>query len=206
MFNRDFEAVEDNIIFLFAHLTVKNINFALISLKCLLERGDIDQDLYLDEYTYYFFHIQSLLTACGNISNVFYYGFNNRTTRERHLLLQEHIGITRGQFPLIFQKEARNTNEHFDERFDTFRGQLGDYNLLERNTPQYMRDSIMNSLHLRTFDHTAGIYYTYDRQLRPICYKLHELRAQLLGMRERIATRPIFESGWLDHMPGDLVE
>jgi hypothetical protein len=198
VFNREFEA---DVIFLFAQLSVKNINFALISLRCLLDGRDIDTELYLDEITYYFFHIQSLLTACGNITNVFYNnGYNGRVLTERSKLLRCQFGICRDQFPLVFQKEARNTNEHFDERYDVSGSQFGDYNLLDANTTQEMRDSIMNTPHLRTFDRASGIYHTYDRNFQPIRYDLHELTDQLLEMRRRIAESTIYESGWIDNI------
>lgn len=48
MFNRYFEAGEYNSEFLFAHIVVKNINFELISLRCLLEQQDLDYDMYTD--------------------------------------------------------------------------------------------------------------------------------------------------------------
>ena len=204
MFNREFEA---DIIFMFAHLSVKNINFALISLRCLLEEREIDQELYFDEHTYYFFHIQSSLAACGNLSNVFYnYGFNGREATERSRQLRCQFGINKAQFPLVFQKEARNTNEHFDERYDTSRSQFGDYNLLDGNTLQEMRDSIMNTPHLRTFDRASGIYHTYNRKFQPIIYNLNELTDQLLEIRRRIVGSPIYESGWIDNVPEAIVK
>ena len=207
MFNRYFEVGENNVEFLFAHLTVKNIDFALVSLQCLLRGDDFDRETYMDEHTYYFFHIQSLLTACGNISNVFYQsGFNGRSSIERSKLLRERFEIRKSEFALIFQKEVRNTNEHFDERLDAFGGQLGDYNILDNNTPQHMRDTVIHNPHLRTFDRDTGIYYTYNRQLRQISYNLHELRHQLEKMRVKITTNSLFDSGWIDRMPGDIIE
>ena len=203
MFNREFES---DITFLFAHLSVKNINFALISLRCLLEEREIDQELFLDEHTYYFFHIQSLLAACGNLSNVFYnYGFNGREAIERSQHLRRQFGIDKAQFPLVFQKEARNTNEHFDERYDASGSQFGDYNLLAANTPREMRDSIMNTPHLRTFDRATGIYHTYNRKNQQISYNFHELTGQLLEIRRRIAECPIYENGWIDNIPEAIV-
>ena len=203
MFNREFEA---NIIFMFVHLSVKNINFALISLRCLLEEREIDKELYLDEITYYFFHIQSLLAACGNLSNVFYSnGFNGRVPSERSQFLRNQFEISKGSFPLVFQKEARNTNEHFDERYDASGSQFGDYNLLDANTTQEMRDSIMNTPHLRTFDRASGTYHTYDRNYQPISYDLHELKVQLSEMRRRIVESPIYDIGWIDNIPEAIV-
>ncbi|MFZ3170693.1 MAG: hypothetical protein WA118_01705 [Carboxydocellales bacterium] len=210
MFNRYFEAGEYNREFLFAHLTVKNIDFALISLECILEREEFDVTLYTDMHTYYFFHLQSLLAACGNISNVFYsFGFGGLRTRresDRSRELRELFGINRRSFPLVFQKEFRNTNEHFDERIDSFCGNMGDYNILDRYTPQHLRDTVHNNPHLRTFDRECGIYHTFDRSLRPIQFNLHNLKDELLEMRRRITSAPIFNDGWIDRIPGDIIE
>lgn len=98
MFNRYFEAGEDSLEFLFAHLVVKNIDFAKISLRCILDPYPINYELFPDEHTYVFFHIQSVLTACGNLYNVFYgngsgayqYHQHGRSVR-RTTLLREYI-------------------------------------------------------------------------------------------------------------------
>lgn len=71
MFNRYFEISEGNIDFVYANVAVKNIYFGLISLDYIFNHSDFDYGIYHDEHTFYFFHIQSLLNACGNISNVF---------------------------------------------------------------------------------------------------------------------------------------
>ncbi|NLH45179.1 MAG: hypothetical protein GX451_03505, partial [Acholeplasmataceae bacterium] len=121
MFNNYFKSDKNNIEFLFANVTVKNVDFALISLSALLDGENIDYNLYNDEHTFCFFHIQSLLTACGNIYNVFY-GFSSKLPSHNNMyrttLLRNTFGINKSRFPLVFQKEVRNTNEHFDERFD----------------------------------------------------------------------------------------
>jgi hypothetical protein len=212
MFNRHFEAGEDSLEFLFVHLTVKNMDFALISLSCILGPRNFDYTLYRDEHTFYFFHIQSVLTACGNISNVFYGRspqLHNRNNAYRSTHLRNTFNITSSLFPLVFQKEVRNTNEHFDERFDSVRWQIGDYNILDNDTPTDMRETILNQYHLRTFDRTNGCYYTYGRRnhrLLPITYNFNELRNELLRMRELITTHQMFDSQWVDRAPEDILQ
>lgn len=208
MFNQYFETGDYNRNFLFAHITVKNIDFALISLECILKRAEFDETLYTDMHTYYFFHLQSLLAACGNISNVFYSlgAFRMRKEIDRSRELREHFDINRRNFPLVFQKEFRNTNEHFDERIDAFDGNMGDYNILDNDTPHHLRETIRNNPHLRTLDRERGIYYTFNRQLMPIQYNLHTLRDELSEMRRRITSAAIFNDGWIDLMPGDIIE
>lgn len=111
MFNRYFEVRADNQEFVFANLCIKNINFALVSLDYIFNHPDFDTGIYHDEHTFYFFHIQSILTACGNISNTFYNpgGFLGQDTTERCKRLRTEFGINKTDYPLIFFKEVRNT-------------------------------------------------------------------------------------------------
>lgn len=39
-----------------------------------------------------------------------------------------------------------------------------------------------------------------------IQYDLQTLRTQLIEMRYRITCHPLFESGWIDRMPGDIIQ
>ena len=198
MFNRYFKA-DGNIDFVYANIAVKNIYFALISLDYILYQKDYNIGIYHDEHTYYFFHIQSLLTACGNISNIFYNtGFYNKNATQRSQRLRSMFGVSRKEYPLTFQKEVRNTNEHFDERYEQFNGRVGDYNLLDIATPQDMRETILNNPHLRTYDKSSGIYYTYDRQLQQISYNLYDLRNELNKLRQAIIENRVYESAWAD--------
>lgn len=200
MFNKIFEIGEQNLVFLFSQQAVKNIDFALISLECIINRTKFDESLYEDKHTYYFFHIQSLLTACGNITNIFYNfgGFRGRQDTERCCMMRETFGINKRCFPLIFQKEVRNTNEHFDERLEGFKGNVGDYNLLEKSVPENVRKIIRNNPHLRTLDMDYGVYYTFNRQLKPIEYDLKVLRGELIEMKSAMINNPIYDSEWAE--------
>lgn len=220
MFNRYFEAGEDSMEFLFAHMAVKNIDFALISLHCILDPQNINYDLFRDEHTYYFFHIQSVLAACGNLYNIFYgpihgqfskAGETNRPQQvNRPQRLRSVFGVGKREFPLVFDKSARNTNAHFDERFDAMGYNVGDYNLLNDDMDPNMRETILNRYHLRTFDRSSGVYYTYAlrgrNNLQQVAVDFCELQEQLVAMREQIITHPIFESRWVDRMPGDILK
>lgn len=205
MLNRFFAATEDNSDFLFANISVKNIHFALISLDYIIDFTDYNIGVYHDEHTFYFFYLQSLLTSCGNISNVFYNpgGHNGKHATERSRRLRETLNIHKEEFQLVFQKEFRNTNEHFDERYDTFRGCLGDYNIIDNDTDIFIRSTIQVNPHLRTYDKENRIYITYNRKLEKITYDLNQLRSELRKMLTRITENPIFESAWIDTMPGE---
>ncbi len=210
MFNRYFEIKDGNTDFLYANIAVKNIYFALISLDYILNKENYDNNIYHDEHTFYFYHIQSLLTACGNISNIFYNnGFNSEYKEQitsRCKKLRESLNINKKAFPLIFQKEVRNTNEHFDERYHEFNGNVGDYNILDKNTDFYVRQRIISNPHLRTYDKRLGVYFTYGKNRNRIAYDMHKLYSELNDMLEKIMNNPIYNSGWVDNLSGEKVK
>lgn len=203
MLNRYFDARQDNIDFVYANAVVENIYFALISLHYILYKSEFDIGIYRDENTYYFFHIQNLLTACGNICNVFYNNtnWNKKAVTTRCARLRREFDVTHKKFPLIFQKEVRNTNEHFDERYEQFNGEIGDYNIFDKHIDQDMKDTIMCNPHLRTFDNINKVYHTYDRKLNKIEYNLFELNNELVKMLDLITNNPKFNSAWIDQNP-----
>lgn len=112
--------------------------------------------------------------------------------------LRDILGITRANYPLIFQKEARNTNAHFDERYEEYNGKLGDYNLLHNDTDDGMRQAILSNPHLRTFDVDNACYITYDRKGKRIVFDIHQMYQQLSKMRDQITQHPLIDSAWID--------
>lgn len=197
--------------FVFANSALKNINFALVALDYILDdyvHYENTIGIYHDEHKYFFYHIQALLTACGNINNIFFNNSNwkNKTITERCARLRRRLGITKAPYRLIFQKEARNTNEHFDERYDMFNSNIGDYNVLYENMDNDMRNVILKNPHLRTYDKTKHIYYTYGRNRNPISYDLEEMKNELVEMREKIKDNSITNSAWINEYPNEFVE
>lgn len=213
MLNKYFRVDGTNSIdFMYANIAVKNIYFALISLDYIFDFEKYNIGIYHDEHTYYFFYIQSLLTACGNISNIFYNpsGFYGKKTTDRCKRLRENLNISKINYPLVFQKEVRNTNEHFDERYEEFAGNLGDFNLLDNHTNPYMRSVIHTNPHLRTYDKKSKIYHTFIRKkngrFEKFEYNLIELRRELEHMINSITSNPIFESAWSEENPNECVK
>lgn len=212
MLNKYFRIDGNNSLdFMYANIAVQNIYFALISLGYIFDSGKYDIGVYHDKHTYYFFHIQSILTACGNISNVFYNpgGYNGRQHTERCQRLRTTFNINKNNYPLVFQKEVRNTNEHFDERYEEFGGNLGDYNLLNHDTDPYMRAVIQTNPHLRTLDVENFLYYTYIRKsgrFERFAYDLNVLRRQLEQLRDAIIENPVFSSAWVEEMSTERIE
>ncbi len=202
MFNEYIETDGNNKEFIFANIALKNIDFSLISLDYIFNHNNFDYGIYFDEHTFYFFHIQSILNACGNLYDIFYnvrpqiWGVQNANPSIRSSQLRHTFGVNKCDFPTIFNKEARNTNAHFDERYDAAGYIVGDYNLLDENTETYIREAIIDNYHLRTYDKTNFIYYTFNSRWTKISFDLRVLKTELLKLRALIADNPITNSGW----------
>ena len=147
---------------------------------------------YYDEHTFYFFHMQSVLTAQGNIYNVLYNDFYDKKiiSQERLRKVREAFGIDLSRYPLVGNKKFRNTNAHFDERYYQYNG-VGDMNLLKSDTPASERNAILSTSHLRTIDVENWIYYSYDGRGRKIRLNLRELRNEMYDMLVALCTNDI---------------
>lgn len=199
MFNRYFKT-HNNIDFMYANMILQNIYFAQISLNYILNFNNFNIDVFHSEHTFYFYYIQNLLTACGNISNIFYNygGYAGKEATERSKRLRTIFNVHKKNYPLLFQKEVRNTFIHFDERYEEFNGNLGDYNLIDENTDPFMRAVIITNPHLRTYDKTTGIYHTFDRKQNRIQYNLYDLNQELTDLLAKIKIHPLLDSAWTD--------
>ena len=96
----------------------------------------------------------------------------------------------------MFQKEVRNTNEHFDERYDKYDKPIGDYNIIDKNTDAFIRTCVETNPHLRTYYKDTFEYVTYNRKQERIIYNLIELRNELFTMLNHITQNPVLDSGW----------
>ena len=194
MFNRQIEITRENESILFINAVIENLRYGIISLDRMFS-GKILEDYYnnyYDEHTFYFFHMQSVLTAQGNIWNVLYcnYPQKRQISQERVRKVREAFGIALSRYPLVGNKKFRNTNAHFDERYYQYNG-VGDMNLLKSDTPASERNAILSTLHLRTIDVENWIYYSYDGRGRKIRLNLRELRNEMYDMLVALCTNDI---------------
>lgn len=195
MFNRKIEITEDNESILFVNAVIENLRYGIISLD-LMQNYNIDNcnNGYYDEHTFYFFHMQSVLTAQGNIYNVLFNDYYNyrQVSRERVRKVRDAFGIDLARYPLVGNKKFRNSNAHFDERYYQYNG-VGDMNLLESDTPADERRLILGTPHLRTLDVENWLYYSYDRRGKQIVLDLRELRNEMYDMLTALCTSNIRE-------------
>ena len=182
MFNRKIEITKENESILFINAVIENLRYAIISLDAIFNGRDEFGDYY-DEHTYYFFHMQSVLTAQGNIYNVLFNDYFGRRqiSRERVRKVREDFGIDLKRYPLVGNKKFRNSSAHFDERYYEFNG-VGDMNILRADTPEEERKQILDTPHLRTIDIDKWMYYSYDARGNQIVLDLQEFRTEMYEM------------------------
>ena len=193
MFNRQIEITRENESILFINSVIENLRYGLISLDTMFNCDEESvYQRYYDEHTFYFFHMQSVLTAQGNIWNVLYcnYPQKRQISQERVRKVREAFGIDLSRYPLVGNKKFRNTSAHFDERYYQYNG-VGDMNLLKSDTPASERNAILNTSHLRTIDVENWIYYSYDGRGRKIRLNLRELRNEMYDMLVALCTNDI---------------
>ena len=193
MFNRQIEITRENESILFINSVIENLRYGLISLDTMFNYDEESvYQKYYDEHTFYFFHMQSVLTAQGNIWNVLYcnYPQKRQISQERVRKVREAFGIDLSRYPLVGNKKFRNTSAHFDERYYQYNG-VGDMNLLKSDAPASERNAILNTSHLRTIDIETWIYYSYDGWGRQIRLDLRELRNEMYDMLVALCTNDI---------------
>ena len=195
MFNRKIEISKETESILFVNAVIENLRYGIISLD-MMQNYEINNcyNDYYDEHTFYFFHMQSVLTAQGNIYNVLfndYYDYR-RVSRERVIRVRDAFGIDFARYPLVGNKKFRNSNAHFDERYYLHTG-VGDMNLLKSDTPADERRLILETPHLRTLDIENWLYYSYDRRGKQIVLDLRELRNEMYDMLTALCTSNIRE-------------
>ena len=194
MFNRKIEITKENESILFVNAVIENLRYGIISLDMMknYKSSNCYNGDYYDEHTFYFFHMQSVLTAQGNIYNVLlneYYDYR-RVSRERVRKVRDAFGIDLAMYPLVGNKKFRNSNAHFDERYYQYNG-IGDMNLLKADTPAEERRLILETPHLRTLDIENWLYYSYDGKGKQIVLDLRRLRDEMYDILTALCTANI---------------
>ena len=193
MFNRQIEITRENESILFINSVIENLRYGLISLDMMFNYDEESvYQKYYDEHTFYFFHMQSVLTAQGNIWNVLYcnYPQKRQISQERVRKVREAFGIDLSRYPLVGNKKFRNTSVHFDERYYQYNG-VGDMNLIKSDTLTSDRNAILNTSHLRTLDIENWVYYCCDDRGSQIRLDLRELRNEMYDMLVLLCTNDI---------------
>lgn len=179
MYNHYVEITRETEGLLFINAVIENLRYGLISLNAIF-RGEIPED-YNDEHTFYFFHVQSLLAAQGNIRNILYgtYFDYRRVSKHRVETIRDSFGIDLNRYHLLKNSNFRNTNMHFDERYYKLRLD-GDLNLLRKTDDNY--HVLINATHLRALDLDNMIYISCADKGRKITMDLRALQQEMQDM------------------------
>lgn len=164
MFNQYLELTPENADIAMVNVVLEDLKFIVISLDQIF-RGQAGEDYYYEDHTFYFYHLQNALTSWGAVINMLSNGLKRQefhNARARHLC--EVFGIDPSAYKWLFDKKFRNASIHADERHDLFGGRAGDYNVLNRKTPKWMREEILTQPHIRTLDAKNRTYVTYGQQ------------------------------------------
>ena len=213
MFNSYLEMTPENKHIMFANAVIEHLKFVVISLDTIL--GGFQQQcdksrFYEDKYAFYFYHLQNALVSCGNINNVFMDRQNpNSAAYVRANLLREKFDVNLGDYTCLFNKNFRNTSEHFDERYDSYYDSMpgfGDYNIISSDTPLALKNEILDSSSLRTLDLTEKKYKTYDRNGSRITLDLQKLRSEAYELLYKISSHELVANSVLTNIPTEMIE
>lgn len=120
---------------------------------------------------------------------------------DRAKYLQKTFYVNINEFKWLFNKDFRNANEHYDERYDIFNGLVGDFNVITRKTTQKIKCEIINTPHTRTLDINRWIYITYDKNGKQIECDLQQLRDKAYSLLYKISMHPRLSKNCLTHIP-----
>lgn len=201
MFNQYLEMTEENSDIIIANTVIENLKFIVVSLDTIFG-GQIGEEFFGEDYTFYFYHLQNTFTSCGNIINVFSDSLRrDQRYNNRARYLQEVFDVNPKEYKWLFNKSFRNANEHFDERYDIFHGLVGDYNIITKSTCLAEKREILSNPHIRTLDVRNWSYITYSKGGKRIRCNLMELRDEAYLLLYKISTHSRVCRTPLTHIP-----
>lgn len=189
MYNKYVEITRENEGLLFINAVIENLRYGLISLDAIFS-GKIVANYYGNEHTFYFYHLQALLAAQGNVRSILYstyYGYRD-VSKNRVQAVRDSFGIDLTKYHLLKNSDFRNTNMHFDERYYTL-SLDGDLNLLRKTDDNYR--VLINATHLRALDLDNMIYISCDSKGRKITMDLRALQQEMQEMLNELSSLDI---------------
>jgi len=127
---------------------------------------------------YYFFYLQSLLTANANISKIL-----NNTARGKELKRYFNIDVAR--IPNVMDRRMRNTSDHYDERIERIVKKLENEsgNLVVDRTLKlnitWDENIRLRWLHLRYFDEETGEIKFVDENINTISMQVDTVAEEI---------------------------
>ena len=179
-----------------------NIISAIKAIEFLLFPKDDTIKDYGGITIYSFYHMQNVLFNCGQIFNLFNDKSQNSEISNRAIRLLKLYKLDKKRFPIIFDKCARNTWEHIDERIDSCRNIGGDLYVITEDISNFSKMCIENSTCLRIFNSVEKTYTSCDRDYNTVTIKLNDLNVELTELLEIVKSVNLME-GLIIHDEND---
>lgn len=167
------------------------IESALISIKKIRELESNDIALFGNKYQYYHYYTDHVLFAMGQINNRFKSTKNDSNSlRERKQANRKNFKFAEEQYPILSDKNGRNTIEHIDEynqmTIDALNG-VGGFNVIGLETDDELIQCLRTnrSTHPYTLD-LVGERILIFRKGAEIDISVLELERELNSLKKNV--------------------
>jgi len=149
-----------------------------------------DCEMWDNDCEFYHFYCDHLLFSLGQISNRFVYSGKEKTYKARIKDNCNNFRFSEDLFPIISNKQIRNTVEHIDEYdIDTIGGYkgVGGFNVIFDNMEAKIREAIIDTkqLHPYYFD-VRSREIVVHRASKRLVVNLEQLSEELSRLRDNV--------------------
>ena len=166
------------------------INSALISLYMISNYNSKDDNIYESKGQYYHFYVDHLLYSMGQISERFRLSKKCKKNEydERRIINRKNYQFSDKEFPILSNKDFRNTIEHIDEHninvIAEYTG-VGGFNYIDDSTSESLNDKLLSKRinHIYTLNLRKNEVYI-TRNGNELTLDLTSLKAELNHLME----------------------
>lgn len=170
------------------------IEFQIISSLASIEyitNENIDCSAFNNKFQYYHYYCDHLMYSLGQISNRFI--INDRNDKginlERKQMNIKNFFFDKDTFPILSNKQAKNTIEHIDEfnnEIISRNNGVGGFNVIDKETSEEFVNAIDNDMHIYTLNLVKREILVIRKQEK-IVINLDELKNELLTLKEKVS-------------------
>lgn len=166
------------------------ITSALFSIECLFSKP-IEHPLFRNKYQYYHYYTDHLIYTLGQISSRFVI-----TPKDKGLFLErkqaniQNFGFSDDVFPILSDRDVRNTIEHIDEHNQSIikdKKGVGGFNMIDPETSEESIEFFRNNrlTHPYTLDLLTHEILVV-RKGKNVEINLDELKEELLQLKRKV--------------------
>lgn len=167
---------------------------ALVSLDHINNCKYSDDSSFESKAQYYHYYVDHLLYSLGQISERFRMKINP-SNKEKNFYARRsanrvNYGFDEVNFPILSNKNFRNTIEHIDEHnlnvINTYNG-VGGFNYIDEDTNSELKEALLKkrNIHTYTLDLLSKQIYI-GRNDTPLTLKLDDLNHELIELKNRV--------------------